>query len=454
MEGSQKKLYQLSASEAIILIKSGKIKVRQFVESIIQQIEKINPETDAWIHLNNKQSLEKADEFDRRIQEGYDISPLYGIPVGIKDIFNTEDFPTEMGSPIWKKFTPGNDARVVYYLKMANALIIGKTETAEFAVHTLGKSKNPYDQARSPGTSSSGSAIAVATFMVPFALGTQTAGSIIRPASYCGVFGFKPSFGLIPRTGMLKTTDSLDQIGYFARTPRDLELLFNIIRVKGRDYPLSEAALNDEQRQTVTGRPWKIRFVRSPVWDKAESYAKKSIIEFIDRISREKEFQVEEFILPEEFNEAHKMHQIIYTKSLSYYFKDELEKKTLISDVFYEFASHAKETTMDKFDLALEYQSKLSRILDKSLEKFDIIISLATAGHAPLRNEMEKEDPSLIWTMCGVPTISMPVVKTNIGLPMGIQAVARRYNDLLLLRFVKLLREKNSIQDAPYPEIQ
>jgi len=454
MEGSKKKVHQLSASEAIFLIKSGKMKVRQFVESIIQQIEKINPETDAWIHLNNKQSLEKADEFDRRIQEGHDISPLYGIPVGIKDIFNTEDFPTEMGSPIWKKFTPGNDARVVYYLKMANALIIGKTETAEFAVHALGKSKNPYDQARSPGTSSSGSAIAVATFMVPFALGTQTAGSIIRPASYCGVFGFKPSFGLIPRTGMLKTTDSLDQIGYFARTPQDLELLFDIIRVKGRDYPLSEAALNDEKRQTVTGRPWKIRFVRSPVWDKAESYAKKSIIEFTDRISREKEFQVEEFILPEEFNDAHKMHQTIYTKSLSYYFKDELEKKTLISDVFYEFASHAKETTMDKFDLALEYQSKLSRLLDKSFEKFDIIISLATAGHAPLRNEMEKEDPSLIWTMCGVPTISMPAVKTNIGLPMGIQAVARRYNDLLLLRFVKLLREKNSIQDAPYPEIQ
>ena len=453
MSDSVDKLYLASATELISLIKNKKVTIRQITESIIDQIEKINPKTDAWVHLNHQQSLQRATELDNKFKDGIDIGPLYGIPIGVKDIFNTQDFPTEMGSPLWKGFTPGNDARVVYYLRMANAIIIGKTETAEFAVHALGKSKNPYDATRSPGTSSSGSAIAVSTFMVPLALGTQTAGSIIRPASFCGVYGFKPSFGLIPRTGMLKTTDSLDQIGYFARTVEDLKLLFDIIRVKGRDYPLSEAALNDEKRQTVKDRPWKIRFVRSSVWNKAEEYAKSSFVSFIDTLSRQNDFQVEEFVLPQDFDLAHKMHQIIYAKSLAYYFKQELIDKSLVSEVFYEFASQSLNITMEQFESAVEYQSKIAKLLDSSFVYFDVILSLSTASHAPLRNENEKDDPSLIWNMCGNPTISMPVTKTQNGLPLGIQAVSRRYNDRMLLRFVNLLRNRELIPDAPNPKL-
>ena len=453
MSGSEDKLYRASATELISLIKNKKVTIRQITESIIDQIEKINPKTDAWVHLNHQQSLQRATELDHKLREGVDIGPLYGIPIGVKDIFNTQDFLTEMGSPLWKGFTPGNDARVVYYLRMANAIIIGKTETAEFAVHMLGKSKNPYDPVRSPGTSSSGSAIAVATHMVPLALGTQTAGSIIRPASFCGVYGFKPSFGLIPRTGMLKTTDTLDQIGYFARTPEDLELLFDVIRVKGRDYPLSEAALNDEKRQTVKDRPWKIKFVKSSVWNKAEEYAKRSFESFIDMLSQQKDFQVEEFVLPQDFDLAHKMHQIIYAKSLAYYFKQELIDKSLVSEIFYEFASQSMNITMEQFERAVEYQSRIARMLDDFFTNFDVILSLSTASHAPLRNDKEKDDPSLIWNMCGNPTISMPVIKTQDGLPMGIQAVSRRYNDKMLLRFVNLLRNRDLISDAPNPKL-
>ena len=453
MNDSVDKLHLTSATELISLIKNKKVTIRQVTESIIDQIEKINPKTNAWVHLNHQQSLQRATELDNKFKDGIDIGPLYGIPIGVKDIFNTQDFPTEMGSPLWKGFTPGNDARVVYYLHMANAIIVGKTETAEFAVHALGKSKNPYDATRSPGTSSSGSAIAVSTFMVPLALGTQTAGSIIRPASFCGVYGFKPSFGLIPRTGMLKTTDSLDQIGYFARTVEDLKLLFDIIRVKGRDYPLSEAALNDEKRQTVKDRPWKIKFVRTSVWDKAEEYAKSSFESFIDTLSQQNDLQVEEFVLPQDFDLAHKMHQIIYAKSLAYYFKQELIDKSLVSEIFYEFASESLNITMEQFESAVEYQSKIAKLLDNSFGYFDVILSLSTASHAPLRNEKEKDDPSLIWNMCGNPTISMPVTKTQEGFPLGIQAVSRRYNDKMLLRFVSLLRNRELIPDAPNPKL-
>lgn len=453
MDISFERLYQLTATESINLIKEGKITITELTENIIQQIDKSNRQTNAWVHLNHKQSLDSAKKLDEKLASGQDLGPLYGLSIGIKDIFHTSDFPTEMGSPIWKGFTPGNDARVVYALKMANAIIVGKTETAEFAVHTLGKSKNPYDSNRSPGTSSSGSAVAVATNSVPIALGTQTGGSIIRPASYCGIYGFKPSFGLIPRTGMLKTTDTLDQIGYFARNPHDLELLFDSIRVRGRDYPLSEAALNDNARQDVSNRPWKIKFVKTPVWDQAESYAKKAIEKFVEDLNGLDSFQIDDFELPEEFSMTHKIHQIIYKKSLAYYFKDELEKHSLVSDIFYQFASQAKEIPFSQYEKALAFQSKIRNILDNLFFNFDIIISLSTAGEAPMKEELEKDDPSLIWTMCGNPAISMPAVITPSGLPMGIQAVSRRYNDKLLLSFIKNLYHNQLILDGPFPRL-
>jgi len=453
MKGS-KSVYQLSATELISMIKSKNISVREVCQSILQRIDEINPQTNAWVCWNSSKTLKIADDFDKKISNGENIGPLYGIPVGIKDIFNTENFPTQMGSSQWKNFTPGNDARVVHYLIKNNAIIIGKTDTAEFAVHALGKTVNPYDANRTPGTSSSGSAVAVATCMIPFALGTQTAGSIIRPASYCGVYGFKPSFGLLPRTGMLKTTDSLDQIGYFTRTQQDLELFFDVIRVKGKNFPLSEEALNDNKRQSVINRPWKIKFVKSLVWDQAEIYAQKHIQDFVKKITEDPSFQVEELILPKEFSLAHKMHQIIYAVSLGYYFRDELKNKSLVSDVFYDLATQAKKISTEQFHDALEYQSKIRNILDDLFKEFDIILSLSTCGHAPLINEREKDDPSLIWTMCGNPAISMPAIKTKNELPMGIQAISRRYNDKLLLNFVNLLHKKNFIYDAPYPPVK
>ena len=159
------------------------------------------------------------------------------VPFGVKDIFNTIDLKTEMGSETWKDHNAGNDARVVSVLRHQGYTPIGKTVTAEFAVHHLNKTKNPHSIDKTPGTSSSGSAVAVATGMVPFALGTQTAGSIIRPASFCGVWGMKPSFGLIPRTGSLKTTDSLDTIGFLSSYGTDMREILNLLRVKGPNYP-------------------------------------------------------------------------------------------------------------------------------------------------------------------------------------------------------------------------
>ena len=445
---------KFSATELIKLINTKKITVTELIESTIKKIQKINPQTNAFVHLNFLQMRETAKNLDEKLDNNESIGPLYGIPIGIKDIFNTKDYPTEMGSSLWKGFTSGNDARVVHYVRMNNGIIAGKTETAEFAVDALGKSLNPYDATRSPGTSSSGSAIAVATGMIPIALGTQTGASIIRPASFCGIYGFKPSFGLIPRTGMLKTADTLDQIGFFARTPQDLELFFNIIHVKGRNYPISNNVLNSESRQVVKNRPWKIKFVKSHTWDKAEDYSKTALIEFVKILSQEKYFNVSELILPKYFSDSHEMHKRLYSKSLAYYFKNELKNKKLISKIFYEFVSDTSNISLEKFDNALEYQNKITKSLDQSFESFDILISLSTAGHAPLRNKKETDDPSLIWTLCGVPAINIPNFKSPEGLPFGIQVIARKYNDKLLIQFIKFLHKLNIIKNSPYPEIK
>src|SRR3989339_1518465 len=189
------------------MLAQKKISAVEIAQESIKQYTALEQKVQAWVCFNGDKLLSEAKAADARLSDGQPVRSLEAVPIGVKDIMNTIDFPTEMGSPIWKDFTPGNDARVVSYMRWEDAVIPGKTVTAEFAVHTPGPTHNPHRHGYMTGTSSSGSAAAVASYMVPLALGTQTAGSTIRPASYCGVYSMKPSFGLLPRTGMLKTTD-------------------------------------------------------------------------------------------------------------------------------------------------------------------------------------------------------------------------------------------------------
>jgi Asp-tRNA(Asn)/Glu-tRNA(Gln) amidotransferase A subunit family amidase len=223
--------YEMTAVDAATALGKGQMSVRELVDSCLARIEELEPRIGAWACTDPDLARSRADELDARKKVGSGgAGPLFGLPIGVKDVFNTARFPTAMGSPIWNGFTPGNDARVVSDLELADAVIMGKTVTAEFAVHYPGKTVNPYDYERSPGTSSSGSAAAVACQMVPLALGTQTAGSTIRPASFTGIYGYKPTFGLIPRTGILKTLDTLDHVTFFARCSADLRLVMDATR--------------------------------------------------------------------------------------------------------------------------------------------------------------------------------------------------------------------------------
>ena len=400
----------------------------------------------AWECFDEQKLLAAAQECANRVQAGELPRVLEGIPVGVKDIFNTADFPTQMGSPLWKGFTPGNDARVIYDLKRLGAVIPGKTVTAEFAVHSLGKTVNPFASDRTPGTSSSGSAVAVATGMVPVALGTQTAGSIIRPASFCGVWGCKPSFGLVPRTGTLKTTDSLDSVGFFVNHASDLLPVFDAIRVHGRNFPFSDAALNDTQRQSPpAGRPWRIAIVRPAVWKHVPAYAASAFETWCETLGQYPRFELVDIKLPEQLERAHCVHETIYNKALAYYFKEEFTRAELISPVMNRLITAGQLITPDQYRSALDEQVQLARLMDEFFKDVDVIVTLSTAGEAPLREQEEAPDSALMWTLTHLVAVSAPVFSSPSGLPFGLQLVARRYNDPLLFSCISELVESEML---------
>ncbi len=436
-------LYTLTASELRKKLLSREIEPKDIITSLLKRIQEVDPDIKAWEFLDKKvieAQLTKISDLD--IQK----SPLFGIPVGVKDIYNTFDMPTQMGSPIWKDFTPGNDARMVHYLRRQGAIMLGKTVTAEFAVHYQDVTRNPHDLERSPGTSSSGSAAAVASGMVPIALGSQTAGSIGRPASYCGVYGFKPSFGVLPRIGVLKTTDSLDTLGFFARSIDDLALAFEASRVRGENYEYVHQYIDNYKSNP--DRKYRVAIVRHPKYDIASQTAQKAFSQWTDRL-HDKQIELVYTELPEFINEIYDLHQLIYDKALAYYFKDEYAAHTLMSPVFYEIIQKGQQISTETYTHALQRQHELTKMFNQWMQTYDIILTLGAADEAPVGlTTPDTPDSNLIWTFLGLPSIMMPVLKGENDLPIGALAIANKYQDPLLLEFVQQLKSSSYIEDA------
>jgi Asp-tRNA(Asn)/Glu-tRNA(Gln) amidotransferase A subunit family amidase len=429
-----------AATEIARRVASGQTSAVDVMKDCLARIERLDPTIHAWAHVAPDVALAHAAFVDAQIAAGETPGTLAGVPLGVKDVYNTSAMPTQMGSPIFHGFTPGNDARVVFDLRRAGAVFPGKTVTAEFAVHTPGPTRNPHDPRCMPGTSSSGSAASVAAGMVPVAIGTQTAGSIIRPASYCGVYGFKPSFGLLPRTGMLKTTDSLDTVGYFARHVGDLLAMFDTTRVRGLDYPVSNAALSDPKRQHKGDRPWRIGVIENPPRASfAEPYAVAALAEYAERLGRTPGVEVVRVTLPEGMARAHDVHATIYDKTLSYYFKEEFDQHTLISPVMYAIVERGRALSLDQYKAALADQSAIAAVFDAAVDDCDAWLTLSTGGAAleGLDNK-DRPDSCLVWTLCGAPTVSVPAFMHG-HLPFGAQLIGRRYDDYKVLDLARHL---------------
>ena len=227
-------IFTLKAEELALKIKDAQLTSVEICEKYIERINKFEKDVKAWAHFDKKLLLEKAAEADEYRRSGKPLGPLHGVPVAVKDIVGTLDMPTECGTVIRKGKSYSQNAEIVDLLLAAGAIVMGKTATAELAYLGPPKTTNPHDHSRTPGGSSSGSAAAVASFMAPLSIGSQTGGSIIRPASYCGVVGYKPTYGLISRNGVLKTSEKLDHIGVFGRTVEDVALLAKVLIKKDK----------------------------------------------------------------------------------------------------------------------------------------------------------------------------------------------------------------------------
>lgn len=435
-------LADLTALAARDEVARGAVKAVALMEACLARIGEREGEVQAFAHLDREHAMRQAEAADRYRATGRPIGPLHGVPVALKDIIDTRDFPTENGTPFDAGRRPSRDAAVVERLRAAGAIVIGKTVTTELAVFTPGKTRNPRDPSRTPGGSSSGSAAAVAAAMVPLALGSQTNGSVIRPASFCGVVGFKPSRGMISRRGILLQSEPLDAVGTFSRSIEDAALLCDALAgYDPADQQTMPSAAPDLLGTARSRPPVKPSFalVRSPVWDKAEPDVRGGFDEIAEALGN----RIDAIELPEPFARAHAWHRAVNYADLAknygrYYDRD----PSLLSERLRGMIEEGAKVRAVDYTRALDGMAALSAGLEKIFERYDAIVTPAAPGEAPSGIEATGDPAfSTLWTFCGVPALSLPLLTGSNGMPIGVQLVGRHHYDGRLLRTARWLSE-------------
>ena len=427
-------LYWLSATDAARAIADGAVTSEQLVDACLERVREREPQVQAWAHLDPEHARAQARARDEERREGRPSGPLHGVPVGIKDIIDTGDLPTEDGTPLHAGRTPDRDATVVSMLRRAGAVILGKTVTTECAYYHPGKTRNPHHPEHTPGGSSSGSAAAVADGMVPLALGSQTNGSTIRPAAFCGVYGFKPTHGLIPRGGIMRLSRALDQVGLFARSLQDIALLAEQLAGHDERDPDTRPRARMPFVATVGEEPPlppRLAFVKGPSWDRIEKESEEAFAELCESLGE----AVNAIDLPLPADVL-VWHQTLMAAEMAANLDMEWERgRDKLSEPLRALLERGRKIP------ALDYQRALARIpllnddLRPLFDRVDAIITPAAPGTAP-KGLGSTGDPSFcsLWTLCGMPAISLPLMQGENGLPLGVQLVGQRGSDARLLR--------------------
>jgi len=428
-------LYEISAAQAAKAIRSGEMSSEELVQSCVNRIEALEETVGAWTHFDPEFALRQARDADLYRKSGKTTGPLHGVPVGVKDIFDTCDMPTEDGTALHAGRTPAYDATAVDLMKQAGAIIMGKTVTTELAVYAPGKTRNPHDSARTPGGSSSGSAAAVASQMVPLAIGTQTNGSIIRPASYCGVFGYKPSHGLISRYRILQLSQLLDQVGVFGGSVEDVALFAQqLMAFDERDSSMRSRARPDIIK-TATEEPLvppKLAYVKTPMWDQADEDVQGAFTELTEFMGS----HVEEIDLSELLENTVSFHRNIMEADLARSFRREYQRgKDQLSPVLREMIERGQQCLAVDYNHAVHQIPAFNKALDEIMLEYDAIITPAATGEAPLGLESTGNPVFCTpWSLLGVPSISVPILQGSNNMPIGVQLTAAKGDDARLLR--------------------
>ena len=440
-------IFSLSANELAAQLREGEISSVEVCSQYIERIGKFEKDVKAWSHFNKKLLLEKAVEADEHRISGKPLGLLHGLPVAVKDIIGTLDMPTECGTTIRKKMTASQDSEVVNLLKVAGAIIMGKTETTELAYFHPGKTTNPHDYKRTPGGSSSGSAAAVAAYMAPLSIGSQTNGSTIRPASYCGVVGYKPSYGLISRYGILKQSDRLDQVGIFGKSVEDVALLARVLIKKDLFDPAtihySAEDMMDMCRKGPLFDP-KFIFYKTKNWKNIDKESQESFEIFIKTFKK----NIEVFDTPSYFDDIPKYHKIIHETDMANNFQLYYKKyKKKLSKEMVSAIARGLKNSATEYAEAIDFMKRSYDSYKEVFEDYHGVLTPASSGVAPkgLGNTGSPEF-STVWTYLGLPSISLPLLTGKNDLPLGIQLIGDKHDDLRFLGVASWI-EKNCKQN-------
>nr|WP_242468847.1 amidase [Rhodovibrio salinarum] len=412
------------------------------MEAYLARIDESEPTVQAWDYLARDNARKQAEIADKARRRGAPMGALHGVPLGVKDIIDTFDMPTQYGTPLHKGRRPRTDAYAVERLRSQGAILLGKTSTTELATYAPGvtKTRNPHNPEHTPGGSSSGSAAAVAAGHVPAALGTQTNGSVIRPASFCGVWGYKPTFGAISRTGVLRQSPALDHVGVLAATLQDAGLVAQqMMAYDSRDSAMRPCAAPDLHQAASELPPVAplMAFVKTPVWDQADSETQNAFGELAQALGD----AVTELALPDSFAHIHTMHKtVMETEIARNYHRDYERGADQLSDSLRAQIERGREVRAVDYIRSTESIGALAAIADEILNDYDVFLTPAAPGTAP--HGLDSTGSATfctIWTYLGLPALSIPLMTGANGLPIGVQLVGARGDDARLFRMANWL---------------
>ena len=435
-------IFSQSVEKLVLKIKNSELTSVELCEKYIERIDEFEKEVKAWAFFDKKILLEKAKEADDYRRSGKPIGFLHGIPVAVKDIIGTVEMPTECGTSIRKGKSYSQNAEIIDLLISEGAIVMGKTATSELAFLGPPKTTNPHDYSRTPGGSSSGSAASVASYMAPLSIGSQTGGSVIRPASYCGVVGYKPTYGLISRNGVLRTSQTLDHIGMFGRNVQDVALLAKaLIKKDNQDTASIHYSSENILAETKKGPLFEPKFIfyKTNHWKMIEKKSRDAFEYFIKSFKN-----IEVFDTPSYFKDIHKYHQVIHETDLANNFSIYYKKfKSKLSKYMQDAISRGNKYSAKEYAEAIDFRKQSYESYKEVFEDYHGVLMPSSPGVAPkgLKSTGTAEF-NKVWSYLGMPCISLPLLEGENKLPLGLQLIGDRYDDHRFLGVARWLEKE------------
>ena len=427
-------LYELTARDAASLIRNGDISPVDLVESVLSQIKRLEPRLKAWVYLDEDAVIKDAKLKEHALSSDSNLGPLHGVPIGLKDIYHNSSIPTTACSKVYANFIPDYDATTVSKLKQAGAIMLGKTVTTEFACSDPSPTINPWNPAHTPGGSSSGSAVSVSSRMCPAALGSQTVGSVLRPASYNGVVGFKPTIGRVSRYGVVPVSWTLDTVGWMTRTVKDAALLLSVMDGHDPNDPISTtlSEIFDGDIDTITNP--KIGVIRDFFIDEADAETQRRFLDSVDKLTKAGA-EVVDIRLPDSFSYAISDQQLIMSVEGAAFHKPMFAVQSGdYQPGIRAMIQRGLDADPTSYSDALERRLRFVADMNAIANKVDVLLTPSTPS--PALPDITNTGNTMFqgpWTYCGLPTITIPSGLSDSGMPLGIQLIGQCLNEPLLL---------------------